>query len=266
MKINIGFLGDIVGRSGRNFVKENISKIKNDYKLQLLISNAENASGGTGLGAKEAIDLKNSGIDLITLGDHSFSNNTLLNFLNSNENDFCVTPCNYKDNLAKKEYVVKNLEGANIILFSLLGKVFMQREVTCPFKKSEEVLKDINDKFQNSIILLDFHAEATSEKLAMAYFLDSKISAQFGTHTHVQTADATIFNGGLGYITDAGMCGPKDGVIGMDITYSIDRLIGKREKGYKLASGKNQINGAIVTIDTETKKTIKIQSFQVLEE
>ena len=266
MKINIGFLGDIVGRSGRNFVKENIEKIKNDYKLQLLIANAENASGGTGLGAKEAIDLKNAGIDLITLGDHSFSNNTLLNFLNSNENDFCITPCNYKDNLAKKEYLVKDCMGTQVILFSLLGKVFMQRDVICPFKKSEEILNDISNKFQNSITLLDFHAEATSEKLAIAHFLDSKITAQFGTHTHVQTADATILNGGTGYITDVGMCGPKDGVIGMDITYSIDRLIGNREKGYKLATGLNQINGVVVTIDIQTRKTIKIQSFQILEE
>ena len=266
MKINIGFLGDIVGRSGRNFVKENISKIKNNYNLQLLIANAENASGGTGLGAKEAIELKNAGIDLITLGDHSFSNNTILNFLNSSENNFCVTPCNYKDNKATREYISYRIGDANIVIFSLLGKVFLTREVTCPFVKAKEIVDKINSEVKNNIILLDFHAEATSEKLAMGYYLDSKISALLGTHTHVQTSDAKILNNGLGYITDAGMCGPRDGVIGMDISCSLDRLMGKREKGYKLSVGKNQINGVVLEVETESKKTINIEYFQIFEE
>lgn len=266
MDINIGFLGDIVGRSGRNFVKQNIKNIKSNYNLDLLIANAENASGGTGLGAKEAVELHEAGIDLITLGDHSFSNNTLLNFLNSTQNDFCITPCNLKENKANKEFLIYDIKGIKIALFTLLGKVFLTHDVECPFLKADKIVKNINDLYPNALILLDFHAEATSEKQALSYYLDSRISSQFGTHTHVQTNDAKILQGGTSYITDVGMCGPKDGVIGMDIKYSLDRLMGKREKGYKLSSGKNMINGLAVLVESNSKKTKNIKLFQIVEE
>ncbi|MGI6680655.1 MAG: TIGR00282 family metallophosphoesterase [Bdellovibrionota bacterium] len=265
MILKIGFLGDIVGKSGRNFVKTSIESIKKEYSLDVLIANAENASGGTGLGAKEALELHLAGIDLISLGDHSFSNNTLLSFINSRDNTFCITPCNYEDNKAKKEYIVYNFNGVNIVLFSMLGAVFIQEKIENPFLKVDKVLEDINKNVPNNIIILDFHAEATSEKMAMGYFVDSKISAFFGTHTHVQTNDAKILQGGIGYITDVGMCGPRNGVIGMDISYSLERLTGKRKKGYKLARGESKINGVVVLIDTKTKKTKEIKSFKLFE-
>ncbi len=266
MVINIGFLGDIVGRSGRNFVKENISKIKKDYNLDILIANGENASGGTGLGEKEAIDLKNAGIDIITLGDHSFSNNSIVPFLNSKDNNFCITPANFINKKYEKKYLIYEYKKIKIALFSLLGKVFITQDIINPFEIVLEILDKIKKESNANIIIMDFHAEATSEKQAMGFFLDSRISALFGTHTHVQTADAKILTGGTAYITDVGMCGPKDGVIGMDSQWSLDRLMGKREKGYKLSAGKNFINGAIVSIDSENGTANNIKSFHLIEE
>ncbi len=266
MIIHIGFLGDIVGRSGRNFVKSNINFIKQQYNLDLLIANGENASGGTGLGENEAKDLKNAGIDLITLGDHCFSNSSIFPLLNSKKNDFCIMPANLVNKKDGREYLIYDYNGVKIVVFNLLGKVFISQDVSDPFETSKKILEKIYDEIIPDIILLDFHAEATSEKQAMGFFLDSKVSVVVGTHTHVQTADEKILKGGTAYITDVGMCGPRDGVIGMDTNWSLDRLMGIKEKGYKLSSSKCFISGVVISIESKTGKAVDIKRFQLFED
>ncbi|MFW6055376.1 MAG: TIGR00282 family metallophosphoesterase [Thermodesulfobacteriota bacterium] len=205
------FLGDIVGKPGRRAVMENISRLRRDLGLDLILANAENASGGLGLTPKNARELHQAGIDILTSGNHIWKHREIYNFLD--ETEWLLRPANYPPDAPGRGYGLFTVNMLRVGVVNLLGRVFMS-PVDCPFRTAESILKELEP--EADIVLVDFHAEATSEKKALGYYLGGRVSALLGTHTHVQTSDAQILSGGTGYITDLGMCGPCHSVLGMD--------------------------------------------------
>ncbi|MCL4125265.1 UNVERIFIED_CONTAM: hypothetical protein GTU68_056325 [Idotea baltica] len=252
--LRIIFLGDIVGRVGRNAFKQGIPDIIQEYSIDLVIINAENAAGGVGLNSKTAKELIDAGADLITLGDHTWKHKDLVNFLDQSEQ--CIRPGNYPDPAAGKGYTLYEFKGIKIGLMNLIGRVFIDAALDCPFKKADSFID--NNLNQADFVICDFHAEATSEKYAMAHYLDGKVSLLVGTHTHVQTADEQIFPGGMAYISDLGMTGVRQSVIGMDKDVALKRFLTGRPAAYKLAKGVPALSGVIVDISTTDFKAKSI--------
>ncbi len=213
-------LGDVVGRPGRNIVLKELYKLKRHYKADLVIVNCENASAGNGLTEKNAQELFDSGIDVITMGNHVWDKKEILNFIDVYPD--LVRPANYPEPCPGKGYTILAMNGVNVGVVNLSGVVYL-KHLDCPFSTIDKVLDEI--KSRCDIIILDFHAEATSEKLAMGYYLDGRASLVYGTHTHVQTADQRILSKGTGYLTDIGMTGPYDRIIGVDKDIIIQQMV-----------------------------------------
>jgi len=251
-------LGDIVGRSARNAIKETILPMRSNYDL--IIANGENAAGGIGLNAKTANELFQAGIDVITLGDHAWQHKDFFDYLNKHT-DTCIRPANFPSCCAGRGWTIVEIANIKIGIFNLIGRVFMQSLLECPFQTSKKIiLESLTDC---KIKICDIHAEATSEKIALARFLDGQVSLIFGTHTHVQTADDTILPHGTGYISDVGMCGSCEGVIGMDTETALSRFLTGIQYSYKLAKGKVIISGISCTIDCKTGKATEITRLNI---
>ena len=251
MKILV--VGDLVGEGAVTKLKNELPKIKEQENIDFVIVNAENSAGGMGISTKIFLDLKDMGIDCITMGNHTWGKKDIFSFI---DEDILIRPANYPENVVGKGYNIYNCQNKRICVINLIGRTDMNVLSENPFLKANEILSKVKDK--SDIIILDFHAEATAEKIAMGYYLDGRITALVGTHTHVATADERILEKGTAYITDIGMTGPKKSVIGMDVEVSLKRFETTLPEKYKLAEGANMLNGCIIDINDETCRAEKI--------
>jgi len=246
--VKIFFIGDIVGRPGRNIIIENLSTIRKEYGIDVVIANGENASGGVGLVIHNAKALFEAGIDVITSGNHIFQHKDYEELFD--EFDMIIRPANYPPGVPGKGVYVLRQEGCPpIAVVNLMGRTFMD-PVDCPFQAAERILEELPKDIK--ITIVDIHAEATSEKIAMGWFLDGRVSAVIGTHTHVQTSDERILLKGTAYITDVGMTGPTNSIIGVEVDLIIKRYLTKLPVKFSVTRGPSQIDAVLIDIDKET--------------
>lgn len=246
-------VGDIVGDVGVRKVKENLKNIIEKNKIDFVIINGENAADGMGITEKIFNDLLKSGGNVITMGNHTWGKKDIFNFINNKQ---LLVPANYNRNVPGNRYGIYECKGKKIAVINLIGRVDVNLLSENPFMAIDDILEKI--KGQADLIFVDFHAEATAEKIAMGYYLDGRVTGVFGTHTHVQTADEKILEKGTGYITDIGMTGAKKSVIGMNIDASIKRFVTTLPERYKSADGEAMLNGCIFEINDENCRTINI--------
>ena len=252
--MNILAVGDIVGEVGVKKLKEELPKIKKEENIDFVITNGENAAGGMGLMEKHFKDILEAGTNVVTMGNHTWGKKDIFKFIDDPK---ILRPANYPKGVVGKGLGLYECKGKNIAVINFLGRVDINILTENPFILAKEMVEDLQNKVD--MIFIDFHAEATAEKIAMGRFLDGKITALFGTHTHVQTADEQILPQGTAYITDLGMTGPKDSVIGMDIKASLKRFETTLPEKYKLAEGESILNAVKFEIDDKTNKAIKIK-------
>ncbi len=246
------FLGDIVGKVGRKVVSEQLISLKNEFQPDLIIANGENSSGGFGIEYRTADEILHSGVDFITTGNHVWNKREVVKLLND-RSDKIIRPINFPEGAAGVGYAIfHHQNGVKVGIINAMGRVFMSELLDCPFRKIEKLLE--TEKNNVDFFFLDFHAEATSEKIALAHFLDGKVSAMVGTHTHVQTADERILPQGLGYISDAGMCGPYHSVIGAEVEGIVQRFLTGLPMRYNVAKGDAMINGVFFAVELKTKQ------------
>jgi hypothetical protein len=246
--MKILFIGDIVGSPGREAVKQLLSGLKREYGLDFIVANAENAAGGSGITAKVAQELFDSGVNVLTSGDHIWKKREIFEFINEEER--ILRPLNFPAGAPGRGFgVFKTKDGRKLGVINVNGRVFMA-PLECPFRTTLEAVSELSK--ETKIIIIDIHAEATSEKVALGWYLDGKASAVLGTHTHVQTADARILPGGTAYLTDLGMTGPQDSVIGRKIEDVLERFITCVPVRFEVAEGNIQLQGAVLDIDEET--------------
>ncbi|MGL4395394.1 MAG: TIGR00282 family metallophosphoesterase [Hyphomicrobium sp.] len=245
------FLGDIVGRAGRNAVIETLPGLIKRYGLDFVIINGENAAGGFGITEAIVNDLFDAGCDCITLGNHAFDQKETLVYIA--RHDRLIRPLNFpKGTPGKGAALVKARNGAEVLVINAMGRVFMT-ELDCPFRAVDNEITACKLKTGADVIFVDFHAEATSEKQAFAYFVDGRVSAVVGTHTHAPTSDHRVLPAGTAYMSDAGMCGDYNSVLGMDIEEPISRFLTKIPRTrYEPALGPATLSGFAVDIDDAT--------------
>jgi 2',3'-cyclic-nucleotide 2'-phosphodiesterase len=243
--MNLLFLGDIVGSPGRRAVEELLDRVVDHYFIDLVVGNAENASGGIGITPAVADQLLNTGMDLLTSGNHIWKHKEIIPYLE--DTDRLLRPANYPPGAPGRGHIVlETAIGQQVAVINLEGRVFMN-PLECPFRTADLVLSQISPEVK--VILVDMHAEATSEKLAMGWYLDGRVSAVVGTHTHVQTADERLLPKGTGYITDVGMTGPLNSVIGMKTEVILERFLTQRPQSFKVASQNIQLQGVVLKFD-----------------
>ena len=250
-------VGDVVGRCGRTVVFEHLNEIKEEYNIDFTIINGENATTGNGITEKYAYMLLEAGADVITLGNHAFDKSDLNNML-----DVCneiVRPLNVDPNLAGDGVKVFELGEEKLAVINILGKVFMDKECDNPFTVLKKAVENVKIRYGVKNIIVDFHAEATSEKQALAHYLDGEITALYGTHTHVQTNDARILKNKTGYITDIGMTGSEDSVIGLEREIAINRFKDNEKGKFKWGEDSPMFNGAVFTINEKKGETLSIE-------
>jgi hypothetical protein len=254
MIINILFIGDIVGKPGIDMLKTWLAPLQKKYNPDVTIANGENASDGKGCTEVEGKEFLSMGIDVITGGNHTWEKVQSQAYLK--EEPRSLRPQNYPvGTYGSGIYIVETKKG-KVGVLNLQGRSFMQT-IDCPFRSAEWAIKKMGSDIK--AIFIDFHAEATAEKLALANFLDGKVSAVVGTHTHIQTSDERILPKGTGYITDVGMTGPYDSVIGMKTDAAINRFLYQTPKKYQTATDQVHLCGAFVKVDGETGKAIEIE-------
>ena len=246
-------VGDIVGENGLNKLKDLLPTIIEKENIDFTIVNAENTSGGMGLTDKDFNVLQKMKIDAVTMGNHTWGKKDIFAFI---DNPKIMRPANYSKGVPGKGYNIYECKGKKIAVMNLIGRTDMNILSENPFTVADELVNKLSK--QVDIIILDFHAEATAEKIAMKNYLDGRVNIIFGTHTHVQTADEEITDKGTGYITDLGMTGPKKSVIGMDVSASIKRFLTSLPERYKLADGPAILNGCVFEINDDTCKTINV--------
>jgi metallophosphoesterase (TIGR00282 family) len=256
--VRIIFLGDVVGRPGRAALKRFLAPLKSEVDADLVIANGENAAGGAGIDPGTAREIQGSGVDVITLGDHAFQRKGASEFLSDNYS-WCIRPANLPADTTpgRGECSVALADGTMVRVLNLLGRVFISGTMECPFRAVKSWI-DRHASEGPAITICDFHAEATSEKYAMARHVDGKISLLVGTHTHVQTSDAKILPGGTGYITDLGMTGNPDGVIGMKSEVALQRFMSPRPAPYQVAEGDGVLSGIIADFDRVTCRALGV--------
>ena len=251
-------VGDIVGESGVEKLKNVLPKLREENNVDFCIANGENSAGGMGMTTKIFSDMQKLKVNAITMGNHTWGKKDIFSFI---DNPIMIRPANYSEGVVGKGYGIFECKGKKVAVINLIGRTDMNVLSENPFLVADEILKKI--KNEADIIIVDFHAEATAEKIAMGYYLDGKVTVVFGTHTHVQTADEKILEKGTGYITDIGMTGPYKSVIGMDVDASIKRFVTSLPERYKLAEGATFLNGCIFDINDETCRVEKITRINV---
>jgi len=255
------FLGDVVGRAGRDAVARYLPELRGKHSPDLVLINGENAAGGFGINAAIADDFYELGVDCITTGNHAFAQK---NYELYNESKRLLRPLNYPESTPGTGFTVLELaSGKQVMIVNLMGRVFMDT-LDDPFKAIDQLIKKYSMGMQISSIIVDFHAETTSEKQAMGHYLDGRVSAVLGTHTHVQTGDHRILRHGTAYMTDLGMCGDYDSVIGMEKEIPIKKLVSKLPtERFKPAMGEGSIAGAYFEIDSQTGLGKSIQAIRM---
>jgi len=257
--MNVLCVGDVVGEPGRDLLKNLLPDLKKEYSLDLAVVNAENAAGGSGLTPRLAEELFRSGCDVLTMGDHIWDRPDLQEYLDQHPN--LLRPANFPPKTPGRGWgIYEAPSGKKVGIVNLIGRVFMRFQVDCPFRTLETIVEEIRK--QTSLIIVDIHAEATSEKNALGIFADGKVSAVFGTHTHVQTADEQIRPQGTAYITDLGMTGPHDSVIGQNKEKIIKRFLTCMPARFEVARGDPRLHGAVIGIDDHTGRATSIVRIQ----
>ncbi len=253
------FIGDIVGKPGRQAIGELLRKVVADYGIEFTIANGENAAGGMGITPAIAIEILDQGVDILTSGNHIWAKKEIFPFLN--EESRILRPANYPPHVpGRGAGVFQSKNGEKIGVINLEGRVFM-KHLDCPFRIGEKEIEALGK--ETPIILVDFHAEATSEKVAMGWFLDGRVTAVLGTHTHVQTSDEKILDGGTAYITDIGMTGPLDSVIGIRKQVALNRLLTQIPWKFDVATEEIELQGVVIEVDSKTGKSKSIQRIRV---
>lgn len=254
-------VGDVCGSIGCEYVRKVLPALKKEKNIDAVIINAENSADGNGTTRDSAEYLLNVGADVLTGGNHSFRRTEFLDYLD--QNDFVLRPHNVSKDKNGKGYCLLDFGKLCVAVINLSGKIYLEKfGADCPFKMADELIEKAKEDGAR-IILVDFHAEATSEKRALGLYLDGKVSAFFGTHTHVQTADEQILQNGTGYITDLGMTGPIDSVLGVKKEIIINRLKDNDMSKFELAKGECSLNGCIFEICEKTGKTVKIERISI---
>jgi len=257
MELNVLIIGDIVGRPGRMAVKELVPVLIRRDNIHFVIANAENIAGGSGLTPHLVEEILSYGVNAITSGDHIWKKKEIIDYISTSQK--LLRPANYPADAPGSGCHLFQLAGdydALIAVINLQGRVFMGPN-SCPFMAVDRVLEEVSSK--TKIIIVDIHAEATSEKIGMGWHLDGRVSCVFGTHTHIQTADETILPKGTGYITDVGMCGPYESVIGRRVDRVLSAFITGMPAAFDVAKNDVRLSGIVVTIDTLTGKALKIK-------
>lgn len=253
--MRILFIGDIVGRPGRRAIKEIVPELKNEFKPDIVIANGENMASGAGLTVSTYHEILDAGVDFLTSGDHIWDKEEIYGILDT-KSEKLVRPGNYPAANPGRGYEDILVGKTRLRIVNLQGNVFMRADLKSPFFWIDEILEDKNKPI---CIFVDFHAEATSEKIAFSHYVDGRVSAVVGTHTHVQTNDARILAEGTGALTDVGMTGPRDGVIGEDKSHIINSYLTSMPWKHEMASGAIQLNAVVVDIEDETGKATKIE-------
>lgn len=243
--MNILFIGDVVGSLGREMVKEYVPKLKEKYRSHITIINGENAASGKGITEKIYRQFLETGAQVVTLGNHSWDNKDVFRFID--EAKYLVRPANFPEGTPGKGITYVKINEIEIAVISLQGRTFMPA-LDCPFRKADELITEA--KARTPFIFVDFHAEATSEKQAMGWYLDGRVLAVIGTHTHVQTADERILPGGTAYLTDVGMTGPYDGILGVERDAVLKRFLTALPVRFEIPKkGRTQLSAVLIEVD-----------------
>lgn len=252
-------IGDVVGKVGCDFLRSKLPALKKVKGIDLTICNGENSSDGNGITPTTAKFLFDSGVDVITLGNHSFRRKEIYDYLDTTP--YIIRPANFPDSTTPGVgYCEVDMGRIQVACINLMGNMYLDSGLDNPFRKVDEILK----KIESRIIIVDFHGEATSEKLAMAYHLDGRVSALFGTHTHVQTSDEQVFPKGLGYITDVGMTGPANSILGVKPEIIVEKFLSNLPARFDIQSGFCKIECIIFDIDDKNGKTISCERLRIV--
>lgn len=253
--MRILMIGDVIGSPGREAVRRILPALREEKAIDLVIANGENAAGGFGLTVDTASELLDSGVDVLTSGNHIWDKKEFIPYMDDVQGEGLpvVRPANYPN--APGVGVIRR-RGATVV--NLMGRVFMT-QLDCPFRTADRLLEEIRGEEDSSVIIVDFHAEATSEKQAMGWYLNGRVSGVFGTHTHVGTIDARILPGGTAYLTDVGMTGPMDSVIGSDTRSVLDRFLTSMPQRLEVAKGPCTFNSVLVEVDEQTGRSVHVE-------
>ena len=256
--MRILFLGDVVGKPGRQAIRALLPRLIDREQLALVIANCENVAGGAGVDPQGAQALLDAVVDVLTSGNHVWRRKEAIEFINSDSR--LLRPANFPPSVPGHGWtVVETADGTPVAVVNLIGRVFMD-SVDCPFRTVEALLPEIRARAR--VVVVDMHGEATSEKVAMGWFLTGKVSAVLGSHTHVQTADERVLDGGTAYITDVGMCGPTESVIGVKKELVLHRFLTHMPVKFEVAGGPVVVQGALVDIDAASGKALGIRRLQ----
>ena len=257
--MRILFIGDIVGKAGREAIERVLEKVVSSYKIEFTVANGENAAGGMGITPTIAIEILDQGVDVLTSGNHIWAKKEIVPFLD--EELRILRPANYPPKVpGRGSGIFHSRSGEKVGVLNLEGRVFM-KHLDCPFRVGEKEVELLRK--ETNVILVDFHAEATSEKMALGWFLDGRVSAVLGTHTHVQTSDERILDEGTAYISDVGMTGPMDSVIGIRKEIALERLLTQIPWKFDVAKEAVELQGVVIDVDSKTGRSLNIQRIKV---
>ena len=249
--MRILMIGDVIGKPGRSAVDVLVPSLRNEYNIDLVIANGENSAGGIGLTPETADELLKSGVDIITSGNHIWAHKTMVAALDSYHQ--VLRPLNYPKGVAGRGYAIVK----NVLVVNLIGRIFIGT-LDCPFRAIDSLFEELGDN-RPLVTVIDFHAEATSEKIALGWYLNGRVSAVAGTHTHVGTIDAHLLPKGTAYVTDIGMVGPEQSVIGDDIDSVIDRFLTQMPHRISVGKGRVSFNSVLIEIDEASGKAVSIR-------
>jgi len=259
MPVKLLFIGDIIGKPGRQAVSRELHRLVDRYMVDLVIANGENAAGGIGITEETANDLYKCGIDVLTSGNHIWDKKESVAFVNREEK--LLRPANYPEGApGRGSGLFTTAGGARVAVLNLEGRVFMNN-LDCPFRTADREIARL--QAETPIILVDFHAEATSEKTSLGWYLDGRVSALIGTHTHIQTADERILPGGTAYLTDAGMTGSIDSVIGVRKEEAITKFLSQLPKKFEVAKNNLRLNAVVISVDEESGKAVSVERINI---
>ncbi|MFB5660494.1 TIGR00282 family metallophosphoesterase [Alteribacillus sp. HJP-4] len=255
------FIGDVVGSPGRKMIDEYLPKLKKKYNPAVTVVNGENAAGGKGITEKIYKRFLEKGAQAVTLGNHSWDNKEIFSFIDNAP--LLVRPANYPDGTPGQGYKIIKVNQLEIGIINLMGRTFMPANDD-PFRKADEIIEQI--KKRTPIIFVDFHAEATSEKQALGWYLDGRVSAVIGTHTHVQTADERILPSGTAYQSDVGMTGPLDGILGMEKESVLNKFLTNLPVRFEVDKGREQLNGILIHFDPSNGRAQAAERIHISDE
>lgn len=259
MPVKLLFIGDIIGKPGRDALSRELHRIVDRHRVDLVIANGENAAGGFGLTAETAQELFKCGVQMLTSGNHIWDKKDSLEYINREER--IVRPANYPEGTpGRGATIARTPGGVKVGILNLEGRVFMNN-LDCPFRCADREIAKLKE--ETPIVFVDFHAEATSEKVSLGWYLDGRASAVIGTHTHVQTADERILTAGTAYMTDAGMTGAFDSVIGVKKEEAIQKFITQRPSKFEVAKKDIRINAVVIEVDEKTGLSLSIERINV---